>query len=326
MAAVHRRRAGGLNGRVTGPATGVLATAWALDALEPLLEAYDRAGGVVVHEGELGSQTELEELAFDVDALLVVGSPRRSPRTAVPGPFVIAGDGRRVPVGWVPDCGREPVRRFAETAARVHERSAESRHGRTVAVLAQRSRRYRDLSRRIERLLDESDGAVRPVRWTADELGVGELRQGLAYGLSAAIYVGHGRPVGWVGYRGTRAHHLAGPEEPTAAVLSLTCLTASRRRVRLSFAEALVLGGAAAAAFGAVCSTDHRWNARWALRISRALADGAQTIGELVTAAEEDDPAVAGYRILGDPAAPLADAPGAARRAAALSRELVLVA
>ena len=309
---------------MSATATGVLASASALEALEPLLEAYDRDGGVVLHEGELGSQPELAELAAGVDALLVVGSPRRSPRTAVPGPCVTAADGRRVPVGWVPDCGREPVRRFAETAARVHSRSRDGRRGRTVAVLAQRSRRYRDLSRRIERLLE--DGAARPVRWTADELGVAELGQGLGFGLAAAVYVGHGRPVGWVGYRGTRAHHLAGAEEPTAAVLSLTCLTASRRRVGLSFAEALVLGGAAAATFGAVCSTDHRWNARWALRISRALADGAPTLGELVAAAEEDDPAVAGYRILGDPVAPLVDAPGAARRAAALSRELVLVA
>lgn len=296
---------------------GVVAPARALEALEPLLEAYAQEGGVTT----IAEEVELREVAGDVHALLVVGSARRSPRTAVPGPFVSAPDGRRVLVGWVPDRGPDAVRRFATTAARVHARR---RGGRTVAVLAQRSRRYRDLSRRIERLL--GDGAARPVRWTADELGVDELGRGLGYGLSAAVYVGHGRPVGWVGYRGTRAHHLVGAEEPTAAVLSLTCLTASRRRVGLSFAEALVLGGAAAAAFGAVCSTDHRWNARWALRISRALADGAPTIGELVAAAEDDDPAVASYRIIGDPAAPLVDAPGAARRAAALSGELALVA
>lgn len=303
---------------------GVIAPARALDGLDPLLRAYAREGSVVVLEGGLRPQAELEELAGDVDAILVVGPHRRSPRTAVPGPFVTSSDGRRVPVGWVPDFGWEPVRLFAETAARIHERGCAGGRGRTVAVLAQRSRRYRDLSRRIERLLGESGGAVRPLRWTADELGRDELGRGLGYGLSAAVYVGHGRPVGWVGYRGTRAHHLADADEPTAVVLSLTCLTASRRRVGLSFSEALVLRGAAAASFGAVCSTDHRWNARWALRLTRALADGCPTVGELVASAEQHDPAVGGYRILGDPAAPLVDAPGAARRAAALSREVAL--
>jgi hypothetical protein len=305
---------------------GVIAPARAVDGLEPLLRAYAREGSVIVLEGGLRSPAELEELAGDVDAILVVGTHRRSPRTAVPGPFVTSRDGRRVPVGWVPDCGSEPVRRFAETAARVHERRRGGGRERTVAVLAQRTRRYRDLSRRIERLLGEGAGAVRPLRWTADELGRDELGRGLGYGLSAAVYVGHGRPVGWVGYRGTRAHHVADADQPTAVVLSLTCLTASRRRVGLSFSEALVLRGAAAASFGAVCSTDHRWNARWALRISRALAQGFPTVGELVASAEQDDPGVAGYRILGDPAAPLADAPDAAKRADDLSRELALPA
>ena len=296
---------------------GVAAGPRALDAVEPLLHAYARAGPVT-----LAGEGDAADLAGEVDAVLVVGSRRRSPRTAVSAPFVAAGD-RRIPVGWLPDTGWDAVRRFAAAAASLHERRGPER---TVAVLAQRSRRYRDLSGRIVRLLDESDGAVRPLRWTADELGREELGRGLGYGLSAAVYVGHGRPAGWVGYAGTRAHHLAGAEEPTAAVLSLTCLTASRRRVGLSFAEAIVLAGAAGAAFGAVCSTDHRWNARWALRLTSALGSGCATVGELVLSAEQDDPAVAGYRIVGDPIAPLRDAAGAAERAEALTREVALAA
>jgi hypothetical protein len=297
---------------------GVAAGPRALDALEPLLRAYARSGALT-----LAGEDEAADLVGEVDAVLVVGERRRSPRTAVAAPFAVRPDGRRVPVGWVPDTGWDGVRRFAAAAARIHERRSGAR---SVAVLAQRSRRYRDLSGRIVRLLDESEGAVRPLRWTADELGREELGRGLGYGLSAAVYVGHGRPVGWVGYAGTRAQHLADAEEPTAAVLSLTCLTASRRRVALSFAEAIVLQGAAGAAFGAVCSTDHRWNARWALRLTRALGSGCATVGELVLSAEQDDPAVAGYRIVGDPVAPLRDAPGAAERAEALTREVALVA
>jgi hypothetical protein len=316
VAAVRRRRAGGLTGGALR--IGVVGSPRALDALEPLRRAWAGRGHLVA----VKSPVPLDELADGVDALTVVGSRRRSPRTVLPGPFVRTADGRRVPVGWVPDLGWEALRRFATAAARVHARSRNGRSRRTVAVLAQRSRRYRDLSGRIERLLAESGGAARPLRWTADELTRPDLVRGLGFGVSAAVYVGHGRPVGWVGYRGVRRHHLARVEEPTAAVLSLTCLTASRRRVGLSFAEALVLDGAAAAAFGAVRSTDYRWNARWALRLTGALANGCATVGDLVVSAEEGDPAVAAYRIIGDPTAPLVDAPGAARRAAALTREL----
>jgi hypothetical protein len=295
---------------VTGR-VGVVAAPAALDALEPLLRAYAREREVVAGEWR-----------DDVDALLVVGPRRRSPRTGVPGPYAAGADGRRIPVGWVPDTGAADVRRFAEAAARVHARRGGER---TVAVLAQRSRRYRDLSGRIVRLLDEADG-VRPLRWTADELARDEVARGLGFGLGAAVYVGHGRPAGWVGYAGTRARHLAASREPAGAVLSLTCLTASRRGVGLSFAEALVLQGAAASCFGAVRSTEHHWNARWALRLTQALGAGCATLGELALSAEENDPAVAGYRIVGDPLAPLADAPGARSRAEMLTREAGLAA
>ena len=279
---------------------------------------------MVAGDGDAPPVAQLREVAGEVAGIVVVGGRRRSPRTALPGPFVVAADGRRVPVGWVPDHGPTALRRFAESAAAVHRRRLAGGGRSTVAVLAQRTRRYRDLAGRIARLLDESEAPVQPLRWTADDVPRDDLARGLGYGLSAALYVGHGRPVGWVGYRGTRGHHLADAAEPAGVVLSLTCLTASRRRVGVSFAEALVLGGAAAAAFGAVCSTDHRWNARWALRITRALADGCETAGELVISAEQNDPGVASYRILGDPTAPLLDAAGARPRAGALTREMRL--
>ena len=76
---------------------------------------------------------------------------------------------------------------------------------------------------------------------------------------------------------------------PPAAVVSLTCQTASRRRTGLSFAEALPLRGVAAATLGAVSSTVHTGNARWALRIARDLGT-ASTIGELVAMVAPHDP------------------------------------
>ena len=48
------------------------------------------------------------ELAGGADAVLVVGDRRRSPRTVLPGPFLARPNGRRVPVGWVPDTGWAP--------------------------------------------------------------------------------------------------------------------------------------------------------------------------------------------------------------------------
>ena len=45
--------------------------------------------------------------------------------------------------------------------------------------------------------------------WPADEIVRDDMTVGLGHGLAVALYVGHGRPSGWVGYAGVRAHHLA---------------------------------------------------------------------------------------------------------------------
>ena len=152
-------------------------------------------------------------------------------------------------------------------------------------------------------------------RATAYELGRDDLADLLATGPALGVYVGHGRPVGWVGYAGTRAHHLADAaarpgQAPVGAVVSLTCQTASRRRTGLSFAESLPLRGVTAATVGAVTSTLHTGNARWALRIARGLGT-ARTIGDLVVMVAPHDPHATSYRLLGDPTAPLLDAPAA---------------
>lgn len=219
----------------------------------------------------------------------------------------------------VPDIGDDALRRFARAAASVHSRPG----GRpSIALLAQRSPRYRDLAGRVRRVLAERTAATPVSWWTADEVVRDDLVTGLGLGLGVALYVGHGRPVGWVGYRGTRAHHFPVPAAPVGAILSLACLTASRRRTWLSFSEALVMRGCAAATLAAVGKTLHLDNVRWALRIARALGDGAATIGELVVLAEPPS-ADRSYRILGDPLAPLRDAPGA-RQAARLFDDLVV--
>jgi hypothetical protein len=281
----------------------------ALGALGPLIDAYRQDRHVeIVRGGELAALDGLDGHLADVDAILVVGAPRRAPRTSLPGVAVeIAG--RRIPVGLVPDLGDDALRRFARAAASVHARPD---RGPSVALLAQRSPRYRDLSGRVRRVLAERTPATPVSCWTADDVVRDDLVTGLNLGLGVAIYVGHGRPVGWAGYCGVRAHHFPAASAPVAAVLSLACLTASRRRTGLSFSEALVMQGCAAACLAAVGTTLHLDNARWALGIARALAEGAATIGQLVTRAEPPS-ADSCYRILGDPLAPLRDAPGALR-------------
>ena len=145
------------------------------------------------------------------------------------------------------------------------------------------------------------------MRWTADAIRPEALIKGLNYGVGAAIYLGHGRPNGWVGYYGLRANHfVASDGSPSGALFSLCCNTASRRNVGLSFAEALVQKGKFTSVFAAVDETAHIDNTRLSVRIASAMSDGASTIGAVVrTALAQSLKTGESYRIIGDPLAPL---------------------
>ena len=209
-----------------------------------------------------------------------------------------------------------------------------------VAVLGQWDARYLHLATRMEARLAACATRFHVLRWTAERLTRDDLVRGLRYGLGAAVYFGHGRPRGWAGYHGFRAHHLVGSGgEPLGALLSVTCLSASRRRTGLAFSEAVVLGGAAASAVGAVAPVEHVENMRWMLGLADALAAGHTLLGEalLHAAPQPARPHVEQfeirditlritqlarphepYRIVGDPLAQLVGASGADRRAAAV--------
>ena len=309
---------------------GIIGSARALAALGPLREAYEqRHHPVLIESADLLPDDEIRSLATEVDALLLVGKRRHSPRTACPGPLVSGPDGRIIPVGWLPDVGVEPLGEFARTAAKLHRRAAgDAPPSTSVAILGQWNSKYLNLANRIERCLSDGPTAVPVLRWTSDQLIREDMVRGVGTGVAVAIYVGHGRPVGWVGYRGTRIHHFDcehSARHPVGLVISLACLTASRRRTALSFAEALPLSGVAAAAFGAVTETQHSDNARWALRMAAALKNQPPSVGSLIAAsAPPEKRARRTYRLLGDPLAPLLDAPGARRRAADLNEEIML--
>ena len=251
----------------------------------------------------------------NVDAALIAGSARRAPATVLRAPFALDRRGRRIPVAWLPATSAAALRRFAATAARVHRRR---KHGGTgIAVLGQWHPRYLRVAERIARLLERK---VTTFRWTGDAMTREAMVEALGCGLALGIYVGHGRPAGWVGYHGTRAHHFDGfAGEPLGALVSLCCRTASRRRTGLSYAEAMPLRGIAAASFGATGDTVHSDNTRWAVGLCDALAAGAATIGDLVVRAAPPSPtAIGSYRLFGDPLAPLAAADDALTRAHAV--------
>lgn len=288
----------------------VVASVESRRALAPLIDAYGARHHVTICSSggrAVPAPDDLTDIADHADAIVVAGWRSRSPRTVLPGPGVTTSDGRLVPAGWLPDVGTESLTRFAHAAATIHARRATSQRC-TTAVLGSRVARYEDLARRIERLIGHDDPDASH-RWTAGDQLMEDALAGLDAGPAAVVYVGHGRPVGWAGYRGVRAEHLHDVRRPSAFVMSFTCLTASRRRVGLSFAEQIVLQGSTSACLGAVTPTDHQWNGRWAYRMCRSLAD-ARTVGDLVVAARPESQ-TSPYRLIGDPLAPLLDAPGA---------------
>jgi hypothetical protein len=284
-----------------------------IDDVAPLRDAY-AAGGIattVVPYGVMPSHRDLAAACDGWDAVVLAGSARFAPRTVLAGPFLETPAGRRVAAAWLPLKDARTTRRFAAMVALVHQRP---RARATVALLGQWHPRYLRLADRIEAILRRP---IQTFRWTGDVIARDEVVRALGAGLGLGLYVGHGRPVGWVGYYGMRTRHFVGfAGRPLGAMLSLCCRTASRRRTGLSYSEGLPLNGVAAASFGAVTETRHLDNTRWAVRICDALLAGADSVGDLIVRSAPLNPsACAPYRIIGDPLAPLSGHPAAATRA-----------
>jgi hypothetical protein len=219
----------------------------------------------------------------------------------------------------LPFTGEVELSRFAAAAAEVQQRAGS---GGPLALLGQWDDHVTRMVARSLRIL--AGGRPEPplpvLWWTADRIIRRDLLGALRIGLGAAMYFGHGRPYGWAGYHGLHTRHLVYAQGcPSGAVISLTCHTANRHRVSLSFSEAIPLWGVAAAAFGAVRPTRTVDNFWWATSLCEAITrEPITTLGELLARAcppraEQWD----AYRILGDPLAPLL---GAREAAAACAR------
>jgi hypothetical protein len=298
------------------------ATRKATAALGELVEAWRSASVQVELEHFTGATPNVTALVADhdvLDAALLVSSARRAPGTVLPAPFARRQGGARVPIAWLPFRDTASLHRFAATAARVQRRAGSRR---ALALLGQWLPNYLRVADRMHDLA--RDGGVRAFRWTGDAITRESMIDALGCGLGLGLYVGHGRPMGWVGYHGVRAHHFheapgsprRSTREPMGAILSLCCRTASRKRVGLSYAESLPLLGVAAASFGAVGDTLHSDNTRWAVGVCSALTAGAETVGDLLVRAAPASPAaLQSYRLIGDPLAPLGTDDRSLRRA-----------
>jgi hypothetical protein len=226
--------------------------------LGALLEGYQESKvkcDLLYYNDNLPIETEIANAASDVNNVLFVVPGNRAPQTVISGPFISSGQNKKLPVGILPAKSKKLLQQFALAAHQTHIRE---KYQPVLALLSQRLPRYLRVSERMESILKSGNTDFPVFKWTSDVVLKEDMLKGVNFGLGVALYVGHGRPVGWVGYYGTRAHHF---DEyllhPLGCMLSLCCHTASRRQTGLSFSEAVVLNGIAASALGAVTKTKH---------------------------------------------------------------------
>ena len=156
------------------------------------------------------------------------------------------------------------------------------------------------------------------LRWTSERITRDDLVRGLRLGLGVGIYFGHGRPNGWAGYHGLRASHLVeAAGEPIGALFSVTCLTANRWRVGLSFSEPSSRAAPPPRRSARSPSVAHLDNMRWMLGLADALRSGELRLGPALLARRSTTRgSQTPYRIIGDPLALLVGTAEGARRAA----------
>ena len=286
----------------------LLGPASTLARLEPLIEAHRRRRPVRV----LTTTEAIGGALEHAGAVLVVGGARKSPGRALAGVFLTAPSGARVAVGWLPDAGAR-LAFYARAAEEALERDGRG----PAVVLGEYDARALALA---DRMFTAFSSSVPTFNWTAQRLTQAGLSDALGCGPGIAVYVGHALAGGWAGYSGFGRAALARVPagKSIGALLSISCSTASRPRRGLSFCEEAVLGGVCIAALGARGRTLHAGNAELASALASTLKiPGVTTLAALLLTAPVPAGALDHYRILGDPLAPLAGAPGseaAARR------------
>ncbi len=303
----------------TGATTWLVAgSPAALTSLAPLIEAHRRMRPVRLLDLPAGGLPSPEWWRAHLDgvaAVMIAGDGRHAPRLALGGVFLADASRRRVPAGWLPGDHAERAR-YARAAASVVRRAADGLPRGPLVLLAQWEDRALQFTNELEMEIAENN-RLPLFRWSAERVMRHDLLAGLCCGLGGAIYCGHGNATGWLGYGGVSAQDLAAAAgEPIGAIISLSCSIATRARRKASFAEELVTGGLCAAVLGAAGRTLHLKNRVLGRAFCAAIAGGAPTLGEALTAVPPDT--LAHYRIIGDPLAPLVGARDALARSRAV--------
>jgi len=273
----------------------------------PLIEAWGEEGidfGYSEYrDSNIPREKDLIGLAKGFDAVMLAGDSRFSPQKVISGPF-INPEGKNIPVGWLPVSEPVNLKKFISTSVRVHKRKKDRI---TLGLLSQRTSQYLKVIDKMQAELKGLSKKITFFRWTSELVFPEDMLAGINSGIGAAIYIGHGRPVGWSGYFGIRMQHFRDfANEPAGSVISLCCNTAGRKNVRISFSENLVIEGFASAAFGATRATLFTDNTRWAVNVCHSLGKGITTVGELITdAAPATRSGISSYRLIGDPLSPL---------------------
>jgi len=290
----------------------IVAPSRALPSLTQLIKAHRMYRSVRI----LAPDQEWMEDMEDVRGVLLIGNRKHTPRTALSGPFITTNLGRRVPVGWLPYTNATELECFSAAAAKVHCRVGAPG---PVALLGQWDDNVMRTVRRALKIFEDeaTSSSILSYWWTADRIVRRDLLCALRVGLGLVLYSGHGRPYGWAGYHGLHTRHLIHAKgEPIGAILSLTCNTANRYRVSLSFAEQIPLTGIAAAIFAAVRPTRTLDNWWWGNSLCTVFASNpSSTIGELIiNGCPPESHQWENYRIIGDPLAPLTGHQNAAEK------------
>jgi hypothetical protein len=275
--------------------------------LSPLISAHRNSR--LVREVDLSAfcDSDLDDAA----GALIVGDQRKSPRSALPGVFLRARNGRRVAAGWLPDIA-ERLETFARAAAEVQLRRTPEANSGPFILLGESEQRALDAAGLLR------DGLIDSIpifQWTAERIRRPDVIAALQGGAGAAFYLGRGTSAGWVAYGGFDAGDARlACGRPIGAVLSVTCSVACRSGKTLSFCEEMVLSGLCAVALGAAGLTLHRRNVRLALALAQALRC-TSTLADLLLEPGIPLESLSRYRILGDPLAPLIGDPHSLEKA-----------
>jgi len=283
---------------------------------------------LIARDNDRPLQDVLAESAGDGTTLLVIEDPAEpSLRGLWSTPLLEYHGGADVVLGWLRLEAQE-LHAYANRAVAMLRRPAQP--AQTVALLGPREQRYVDLLDQLV-IAAESTRELVPFNWGAERLARHHLARALRQGAGAAIYTGHGSAGGWFAYGGVSADALAdGPmpadDESIGVVFSLACRTGQTSRVtgagamsqRRGLADEISRCGIAGAVLAPVGDSLHEDNRVLAATLIRALGSGMRTCADIVRASHADGACLDGYVIVGDPAMPVAGAPGARERCATI--------